>query len=166
MSGRTLRRVFRTGGDAAEADLRLEGDRLLGRVRGEPVEAHVARVSADTVTVRVGEVVHHALVAHRGDTAWVAIDGRVFEMRAADVGAAPKKDAEPFAVSPMTGVVAKVAVRPGDHVASGGALFVVEAMKMEYVVKAPRDVRVGEVRRRAGEKVTLGEIVVTFEEAT
>ena len=56
------------------------------------------------------------------------------------------------------------AVAAGQAVAAGATLFVVEAMKMEFAVKAPRAVTVAEVRRRAGEKVALGEVVVTFRE--
>ena len=37
---------------------------------------------------------------------------------------------------------------PGDSVEEGGELFVVEAMKMEYVVKAPRAVTIDEVNSR------------------
>jgi 3-methylcrotonyl-CoA carboxylase alpha subunit len=166
VSGRTLRRAYRVGGDTVEVDLRLEGDRLAGTVRGEAVEARVARVNADTVSVRMGGRVLRALVARRGDVAWVAVEGRVLEVGVAAAGreAPARESAEPYAVSPMTGVVATVAVRPGAEVGAGDPLFVVEAMKMEYVVKAPREAVVKEVRRRAGERVTLGEVVVTFAE--
>ena len=77
-------------------------------------------------------------------------------------GAAHAAAEEPFATSPMTGTVAKVSVAPGAAAAKGAELFVVEAMKMEYVVRAPRDVTVAEVRRAAGERVALGDVVVTF----
>ena len=35
-------------------------------------------------------------------------------------------------------------------------------MKMEYVVKAPRAVTVAEVRRKAGDRVALGEVIVGY----
>ena len=70
---------------------------------------------------------------------------------------------EDFATSPMTGTLAKLSVEPGTAVAEGGELFVVEAMKMEYVVKAPRDVMVAEVRGSVGGQVDQGAVVVTFE---
>jgi len=40
--------------------------------------------------------------------------------------------------SPMTGRVVVVHVAPGDHVAQGQPLLVVEAMKMEHVIRSPR----------------------------
>jgi biotin carboxyl carrier protein len=63
----------------------------------------------------------------------------------------------------MTGVLAKVVVAAGDRVAEGDELFVVEAMKMEFSVKAPRAAVVTEVKGARGAKVALGEVVVVFE---
>jgi len=39
--------------------------------------------------------------------------------------------------APMPGMVARVQVKPGDHVASGGAILVLEAMKMENEIRSP-----------------------------
>jgi biotin carboxyl carrier protein len=64
----------------------------------------------------------------------------------------------------MTGTLARIHVSPGDRVAGGGILFVVEAMKMEYAVRAPRDVTVAEVRGTEGGSVTVNEAVVVFGE--
>jgi acetyl-CoA/propionyl-CoA carboxylase biotin carboxyl carrier protein len=82
------------------------------------------------------------------------------EGAADDAAATPAGD--PFATSPMTGVVAKVHAAPGAAVGRGAALFAVEAMKMEYVVRADRDVVVDEVRARPGDRVEVGAVVVTF----
>jgi biotin carboxyl carrier protein len=65
----------------------------------------------------------------------------------------------------MTGVVRKVLVASGDAVAAGATLFVVEAMKMEFAVTAPRDVVVDEVRAAEGARVEIQQVVVTFREA-
>jgi len=73
-----------------------------------------------------------------------------------------KYDGDPFAASPMTGVVRKVLVRPGESVAAGATLFVVEAMKMEFTVAAPRDVVVDEVRAAEGARVDIQQVIVTF----
>lgn len=172
MSARNLReRYALPGARPAEADLSLEGARLHGRLTvGDvvhAVDAQVARAPDGTLTLRVAGRTLHAHVVEAAGRFLVSLAGRTFEVARARGGNGNPTHAvvEPFATSPMTGLVAKVAVVPGQSVASGGALFVVEAMKMEYVVRAPRDVTVREVRRKAGEKVTLGEVVVSFAEA-
>lgn len=58
--------------------------------------------------------------------------------------------------APMPGTVRAVHVRPGDRVAKGDALAVLEAMKMEHVLVAPRDGVVAEVAAVQGAQVEAG----------
>jgi acetyl/propionyl-CoA carboxylase alpha subunit len=170
MSARSVRRTWRVVGSDHRLDIRVEGDRVEGTVDGTGGERKVAGEVTwsppETVIVRAGDRVHRALVVRRADRLLVALDGETFELEPADGerAAAGPAGSEPFAVSPMTGILAKVAVAPGERVGAGAPLFVVEAMKMEFVVRAPRDLRVREVRRSAGDRVALGEVVVSFAE--
>lgn len=65
--------------------------------------------------------------------------------------------------APMPATVVKVLVGPGDRVASGAALVVLEAMKMELPVRATRDGVVRTVRCVVGELVTPGTPLVELE---
>jgi biotin-dependent carboxylase-like uncharacterized protein len=58
--------------------------------------------------------------------------------------------------APMPGVVVSVAVAPGDIVAAGQAVIVLEAMKMQNPVRAPRGGRVGRLLVAAGAQVEGG----------
>ena len=58
--------------------------------------------------------------------------------------------------APMPGKVVQLLVRPGDKVARGQALAVMEAMKMEHTLHAPRDGEVGELLYRVGDQVAEG----------
>ena len=72
--------------------------------------------------------------------------------RAARGGRSPQARLE----SPMPGVVTKVLVAVGDAVEKGQPLLAVEAMKMEHLIRAPREGRVVTLRVRAGEMVAGG----------
>ncbi len=61
---------------------------------------------------------------------------------------------------PMTGKVDAVLVEPGQEVATGDVLFVLEAMKMRNEVKAPRDGTVDQVLVSAGQTVEPGVVAV------
>ena len=104
-----------------------------------------------------------------GDTVHVALRGRVFRFgvvaarQEAETQAA--EGVETFVGSPMTGVVRQVVAAPGAAHAAGDALIVVEAMKMEFAVLAPRAVVVDEVRAAAGDRVEIGQVLVTFKDA-
>jgi 3-methylcrotonyl-CoA carboxylase alpha subunit len=63
----------------------------------------------------------------------------------------------------MPGRVVVVNVQPGDRVNAGQELLVIEAMKMELGLKAPRDGVVGEVRAAAGDVVEADAVLVTLE---
>lgn len=66
----------------------------------------------------------------------------------------------------MPGILDKVLVKPGDKVKVGEPVAVIIAMKMEHVLKAPRDGVVKSVAGVAGTNVAKGAAVVTFVEET
>jgi acetyl/propionyl-CoA carboxylase alpha subunit len=65
--------------------------------------------------------------------------------------------------APMPGKVIAVKVAAGDTVGKGDELLVVEAMKMENAVRAPRDGRVKSVAARVGDMVSPGVVLVELE---
>lgn len=66
-------------------------------------------------------------------------------------------------VSPMPGRVVKVHVTPGQKVATGDGIAVVEAMKMENEFKSPKDGVVKDVRVKVGDSVEGGAVLVVVE---
>lgn len=59
--------------------------------------------------------------------------------------------------APLPGVIKSIAVRPGQRVAGDDALLVIEAMKMDNVIRAPRAGTVGTVYVAEGRQVAYGE---------
>ena len=68
------------------------------------------------------------------------------------------------AVAPMPGVIEKVNVAAGDEVKAGDPLVVMIAMKMEYVIKAPKAGKVAKVSHKQGDFVAKNTPLVQFEE--
>merc|ERR1711915_954843 len=68
------------------------------------------------------------------------------------------------AVAPMPGVIEKVLVEDGSVVAAGDPLIVMIAMKMEYVIKAPKAGTVIKVNSKLGDFVEKGKVLVAFED--
>jgi propionyl-CoA carboxylase alpha chain len=64
--------------------------------------------------------------------------------------------------SPMPGLVASVAVAEGQEVKAGEAVAVVEAMKMENVLRAERDGRVKKIHVRKGDSVPVDAVILEF----
>ena len=85
---------------------------------------------------------------------------RIRELKGA-AGAGEQAAAEVKA--PMPAMVLDVLVAPGDEVAEGQGLCVVEAMKMENLMRAPRGGVVKEVKIEKGRGVSLGDVLVVIE---
>lgn len=66
--------------------------------------------------------------------------------------------------APMPGLLDKLLVKVGDEVKKGDPVAVIIAMKMEHVLKAPRDGKVKSVAGSTGINVAKNQAVVTFEE--
>ena len=66
-------------------------------------------------------------------------------------------------LAPMSGEVLKVNVKPGDSVSAQDVVCVLEAMKMEQMIKAGRDGVVEAVQVQQGQNVSNGAVLVTFQ---
>ena len=64
--------------------------------------------------------------------------------------------------TPLPGVVTALLVKVGDDVEAGQTLLIVEAMKMEHAIKAPRAGRVDELRCQPGDRVTPGAPLISL----
>jgi biotin carboxyl carrier protein len=85
----------------------------------------------------------------------VLIDGRRRKHRGS-----LSETGEQRVTAPMPGRILKVLVRPGDEIAAGQALVVIEAMKMENDLKAVRAGRVREVLVTEASSVEAGRLLV------
>lgn len=65
-------------------------------------------------------------------------------------------------VASLPGAVHKILVSAGDHVKKGQAIIVLEAMKMEIEVKAPKDGIIGSIEVSKGQSVANNQVVARF----
>ena len=72
-------------------------------------------------------------------------------------------DMSRFLLSPMPGLLVSVAAQPGQDVKAGQELAVVEAMKMENVLRAERDGRVQTLHARPGDSLSVDQAILEFE---
>ena len=135
---------------AVELDWSLGRIRAGGRCNGAAFSAQVER---------------HGLwmqVDHNG----LRIEAMVMRARAAELlRVMPFKapaDMSRFLLSPMPGLLVQLAVAPGQAVQAGERLAVIEAMKMENVLTAPRDGTVAELLAVQGESLAVDQPILSF----
>ncbi len=127
---------------------------------GEPVWR--GTVDGTTVAVQVKPILNGAELAYRG----VSAATFVYTAREAELAALmPEKkaaDMSKFLLCPMPGLVKAIHVADGAEVKAGDALAVVEAMKMENILRAERDGRVKAVKAKAGESLAVDAVIIEF----
>jgi propionyl-CoA carboxylase alpha chain len=121
------------------------------------LEDRIVTIQAERLRGRAFRLVH----------AGVERRAQVLAPHAAELLAAmPRKhpaDTSRLVRSPMPGLLTAIAVAEGQEVKSGEALAVVEAMKMENVLRAERDGRVAKLRATAGDSLAVDQIILELE---
>jgi propionyl-CoA carboxylase alpha chain len=127
---------------------------------GDPVWQ--GTVDGAAVAVQVRPILNGFLLFHRG------IEAKAFVYTASESAAArlmPVKsvaDAGKKLLCPMPGLVVEIAVTPGQEVKAGETLAIVEAMKMENVLRAERDGIVKTVFAKKGDSLAVDAVILEF----
>jgi len=139
-------------------------------VDGKALSLDLAR-SGDRWSLLVDKASHEFAIESRGQGSHlVHVDGHAVPVTVLTAGKRRSLDGSgttpatgPIAVvAPMPGRVVKVLVKAGDEVAARQGLVVVEAMKMENELRAPRAGTVAEVRVREGAPVEANVVLVVI----
>lgn len=115
--------------------------------------------------IRIGENGRErAWVAAVGDTRWVYLGGRVYELEIEVAGRRRRSSSGLGSLSaPMPATVIRVEVSPGMQVHRGDTLVILEAMKMELPIRAASDGTVASVSCRPGDLVQPGMPLIELE---
>ena len=149
----------------------LKGDRPMGirykeaaapKSTGKSSGAYTATVNGKNVAVQLNAA---------GDAYTATVNGKSFTVKVAEGTVAPAAAAAPAASgdavplpSPLPGTVVKIAVAEGDEVAEGDVILVIEAMKMETEIKAPKAGIVREISVTQSQVVAAGDTLAMIEE--
>lgn len=105
-------------------------------------------------------------VASTADYEWVFIEGQVARLDADARNAGRRRSrglGDAGVMSPMPATVIAINATPGQTVSHGDTLIVLEAMKMELPIKAPRDGVIKAVHCARGDLVQPGVNLLEFE---
>ncbi|MBU6140711.1 MAG: acetyl/propionyl/methylcrotonyl-CoA carboxylase subunit alpha [Proteobacteria bacterium] len=74
-----------------------------------------------------------------------------------------EKNAKPVNLtSPITGKIIRFKVQEGDEVKAGQELVIIEAMKMENIIRTDHDVKIGKIKFAEGDVAGIGQVVMEF----
>jgi biotin carboxyl carrier protein len=134
-------------------------------IDGAPIRLEAAPLEGDHLRLTTESGVALAEVTVQGSRRFVRLGSLDFVIEVAPARSPRGRAAQAGGLeSPMPGMVTRVEVAAGDTVTKGQPLVVLEAMKMEHVIRSPADGRVARVNVTAGEMVNGGVAVVELEE--
>ncbi|MCO5093441.1 acetyl/propionyl/methylcrotonyl-CoA carboxylase subunit alpha [Bosea sp. (in: a-proteobacteria)] len=129
-------------------------------VPGEPVWH--GTLDGVKVAAQVRPILNGFALSHAGAHA----DAHVYTPREAELAALmPEKaaaDTGKFLLCPMPGLVKALLVTAGQEVKAGEALAMVEAMKMENVLRAEKDVTIARVLAKEGDSLAVDAVIIEF----
>lgn len=146
---------------------------LVVSVGGQPLELDYCEVDQlGQVSLLAGEESYAVSIEPQADGYAITIAGHLYSVAIEDERERAARAAERQAAgkggvlkSVMPGIVVKVLVQPGEAVAKGQPLVILEAMKMQNEIAAEADGVVTELHVAEGQAVAGGEKLVTLGEA-
>ena len=163
-----MKTILSAGGEALTIEYTQSGNEYEVAVNGQTRTIQLLSVSDEALTFLVEGKPLHVHVAGDGTRTLVAIAGQVYEFTQVQERKSQTRQREagrldPQVRSPMPGKILQVLVAEGATVASGEALVLLEAMKMENTLSAEGAARVKKVHVTPGDLVELGQILVELE---
>jgi len=158
--------------DKYNYDITMDGDVLF--INGEKINADIRQLNSSAFHVINNLQSYNAEVVSfdpMGKTAEIKVNNNTYTVTAKDqfdilldkLGLSSLNAAKVSEVkAPMPGMVLKVFVTEGMEIKKGDNLFVLEAMKMENIIKAAADVVVKTVKIKPGDKVEKGQVLLMF----
>jgi 3-methylcrotonyl-CoA carboxylase alpha subunit len=155
---------LRCGEERRDVTVRAGKGGLEVTVGGRLFRLRIEEVAPGTFLVKDGEVTSTLHCVRNGREVHLHWKGVVYLLTEEKDGGRAAHRASAFGLqAPMPGKVLAVRVEAGQRVAKGEELLVVEAMKMENALRAPRDGTVKAVHVREGETVNPASVLVELE---
>ncbi|NND48720.1 MAG: acetyl/propionyl-CoA carboxylase subunit alpha, partial [Rhizobiales bacterium] len=169
----TRQRIIRAGGDMHALTVEASGDELTVGIGAKRIVAATdwhpgellieATLDGKAFAAQIRPHSGGMLISRGG----VTLDTRVMSPREADLMARMPEKAPPDTsrqlLCPMPGTVISLAVTEGQTVKPGEALCVVEAMKMENILRAERDATIARILAHPGDSLAVDAIIMEFE---
>ncbi|WP_240910390.1 acetyl-CoA carboxylase biotin carboxyl carrier protein subunit [Pontivivens nitratireducens] len=162
-----MRRIFQIDGEETECWLSHDGTNLIVNMPDGPVPCRLDPTSEPGgYVLRARGRVQELRLAVGPDATFVHLNGRAYAIGRVDpaerLAGSDGGAADDRIIAPMPGVVVAVNAKPGDQVKEGQILLVIESMKLETSLAAPRDGVVAEIPFAAGDsfglKATLAQL--------
>lgn len=109
--------------------------------------------------IKIGDRIIKSVITEGEKEKFVFVDGDVFKVKPVELTGRKKtnKKEEGDLSSPISGKVVTIKVKNGESVKKGDVLMVIEAMKMEYLIRAPFDGKIQKINFKEKDQIEIGQ---------
>jgi 3-methylcrotonyl-CoA carboxylase alpha subunit len=117
-------------------------------------------IKSGHLIIKIGDKIIKSVVTKGDQEKYVFVDGDIFKVKNIELTSIrkkKKKEKENTLNSPISGRVVNIKTKKGDKVEKGDVLLIIEAMKMEYIIRAPYDGIVKKVNFKEKDLIEIGQ---------
>lgn len=161
-----MKLTFEVDSQAVNIDLTPQGKAYRATIGDETVDVEIVRVEAEQGKLELLINGEHVVAYTSSDGAkrWVTINGQTEVLTKASGarhrGKSSGHDQRSELAAPMPGVVRSVNIEQGQTASKGQTLMVLEAMKMEIRIHAPRECVIQKLWVKLGETVEREQVLI------
>jgi biotin carboxyl carrier protein len=115
--------------------------------------------------IEIGDRTIKCVISEGDENKFVFIEGNVFKVKRIELTGQRKTGKKEIGLnSPISGTVVNVKIKSGDNIKKNDVIMIIEAMKMEYLIRAPYNGKVKKVNFKAGDQIEIGQITADIVE--
>ncbi len=163
---------YKRDGNIYRVEVEREGEEYYITYEDNTFTVTATEIDKGYLKIDLGGKEIKCVVSETDGSKYVFMKGQVFEVSPLELTGKKFDSKKDYGTkdddfkSPISGKVVKVEVEEGDEVKTGDVMMVIEAMKMEYLIKAPYDGVVETINFTQGDRIEVGEetLVLSKEE--
>jgi 3-methylcrotonyl-CoA carboxylase alpha subunit len=121
-------------------------------------------VKPGQLKIKLGDKVIKCVISEGEENKFIFIDGSVYKVKRVELTGQKKTITKEGGLnSPISGTVVSVKAEEGTMVERGDVIMVIEAMKMEYLIRAPYAGRLKKINFKEKDQIEIGELTAEIE---
>jgi len=123
-------------------------------------KVNAEEIKSGHLIIKIGDKIIKSVVTKGDQEKYVFVDGDIFKVKNIEltgIKKKKKKEKENTLNSPISGRIVNIKTKKGDKVKKDDVLLIIEAMKMEYIIRAPYDGIVKKVNFKEKDLIEIGQ---------
>ena len=137
------------------------GDKFFIIYNNNEYTVNATEIKPGQLKIKLGDRIIKCIISEGKESKFVFIGGDVFRVKRIELTGRKKTEKKEGDLnSPISGTVVKVKVKEGSKVKKDDVIMIIEAMKMEYLIRAPYEGVIKKVNFKDNDQIEIGQLTV------